>query len=78
MADLRRLPSPAGTTAAFAERIGLLEDLELLLDFDPRLDLELRNDVGPAGLAVSFGRLGPDCDEFSLIGGWTDSIDARD
>jgi len=77
-ADLRRLPSPADTTAAFAERIETLEDLELLLDFDPRLDLKLRIDVGLTGFAISFGIFGLDCDAFSLIGGCADKIDAHD
>lgn len=73
MAVLRR-----PTTATFTEPIELLEDLELLFDFDPRLDLELLDDVGPNGRVTSVipsVSLGLDCDEFSLIGGCPDGID---
>lgn len=76
-ADLRRLLPPANTAAIFAERIELLEDLELLLDFDPCLDLELLDDVGPNGCVISSGSFGPDCNESSLIGDCTDGIDTR-
>jgi len=77
MAVLRRLPAAASTPATFAERIELLENLELLLDFDPCLDLELLDDVGPNGCVIPPGSFGPDCDEFSLIGSCTDGVDTR-
>jgi len=72
---LGRFPSPVGTTATFPERIELLEDLEPLLGFDPRLDLELREDID---CVVSLGSTELDCGAFSIIGGCTDNIDAHD
>lgn len=73
--DLGRSLSPVGKTMTFAERIELLEDLEPLLGFDLRLDLELRDDIDRV---VSFGSIGPDCGASSIIGGCADSIDTHD
>ena len=70
--DLGRLSSPVGTTATFAERIEPLVDLEPLLGFDLRFDLELRDDID---CLVNFG---PDCGAFSIIGECADNIDAHD
>jgi len=73
--DLGRFPSPVGTTATFAERIELLEDLEPLLGFDFRLDLELRDDID---CVVPLGSIEFDCGAFSIMDGCADNIDAHD
>lgn len=70
--DFGGFPSPVRATATFAECIELLVDLELLLGFDLRLDLELLDCV------VSLVSIGLEGGASSVIGGCTDNIDVHD